>query len=259
MALVAAGVDKLVVAVRMAVLTLDRGMRSCEREFCRRMVERRRGPGGHRMACCACCGEPACHMVRVGDAVEVGLMAIDAILVKSGINIVHVAACARNRLMGTDEGERSVVVIERRWRPDARGMALVARLCKISRRMIRVCRILVIGLMAHVAGRVRELVVAVRVAILALHSDMCSGEGEFRRSMVECCRSPSVHRMTGRARCRKITPRVAGVIRGGKIGLVAIETISVEADENIVHMAAGARHGLMRSDERIGRATMVEN
>ena len=113
MALVTAGVHKLIVAAGMAILTLHRCMHSCKRKFCGRVVKRCRTPGVHRMACRACSGKTSSNVIRIGRIVEIRLVAVDAVLVKSRKDIIDVTAYAGNGLMSSDKREQRVGMIER--------------------------------------------------------------------------------------------------------------------------------------------------
>lgn len=154
MALVTIRINKLIVAVRVAILTLDGKMSARQRQLRRGMIERRRSPAAHRVACRARRGEEAAHMIRIGGAVEVGLMTVDTILVKSGKDIIDVTTCARNCLVCPGKRKCRIGVIKRRGGPDVRRVALVACVSKISRCMIRIACVLVVRLVACVTVRV---------------------------------------------------------------------------------------------------------
>lgn len=55
-------------------------------------------------------------------------------------------------------------MVERRGSPNARRVALIARVRKISARVIRACGILVICLVAHVTIRIGDLEIIVDMA-----------------------------------------------------------------------------------------------
>jgi len=164
MALETIQVCQEVVSPPMTGFALDSDMFAGELKFRRRMIERRRTPRVHRMACCAGGRKKARHVLGVRSAVEIGLMTVDAVLMKAGKDVVDVTACARYGLVRADQGESRICVIEGRRRPHGRRMTLVARVRKISGRVIRVRRLLVVRLVAHVTVGVRKLEVVVHVA-----------------------------------------------------------------------------------------------
>jgi len=87
----------------MAILTLNRRMFACQGEFRRRMIERSRIPRIHRMTSRASGREISCNVIRIGSTVEIRSVAIDAVLVKPCINIIHMAVRTRNGLMRSDK------------------------------------------------------------------------------------------------------------------------------------------------------------
>ena len=95
------------------------------------------------------------------------------------------ALIAGGRLMCTDELERRVRMIERRRAPHRRRMARRAILTETWQHVTRVCRLVVIRLMAGVTVRVHELVVAVHVALRALRRHVRPRQREVRRGMIE--------------------------------------------------------------------------
>jgi hypothetical protein len=101
------------------------------------------------------------------------------------ILIIEMALIARSRLMCTDELERRVRMIERRRAPHRGRMARRAILPETRLDMPRVCRLIVLRLMAREAVRVLQLVVVVRVAELALRCHVRARKRKARRGMVE--------------------------------------------------------------------------
>jgi hypothetical protein len=96
----------------MAILTLNRRMFACQGEFRRRMIERSRIPRIHRMTSRASGREISCNVIRIGSTVEIRSVAIDAVLVKPCIDIVHVTTCTWHGLMSSDERERCIRVVK---------------------------------------------------------------------------------------------------------------------------------------------------
>lgn len=86
------------------------------------------------------------------------------------------------------------VVIECRWFPGAGRVARGTIAGEITRRMVGICRALVIALMARetVRWRVREAIV--RMALIACNSQMCAGEWKACAVVIKSGIRPSGNR-----------------------------------------------------------------
>jgi len=93
-------------------------------------------------------------MIRIRCGVVISRMAIPTRMGQILILIIEMALIAGNRLMRTDELERRVGVIECRRAPHRRRMARRAILTETRLHMPRVCRLIVLHLMAREAVRV---------------------------------------------------------------------------------------------------------
>jgi hypothetical protein len=182
---IAVRVRELVVAVHMALDARHSHVRPRQREIRRGVVERRRLPGSLRVACQTIMTELSLLMIRIGGGVVIPRVAVPTRVRQILILIIDVTLIAGNRLMRADELERRVGVIECRRAPHRRRMARRAILTETGQHVTRVCRLVVIRLMAGVAVRVHELVVAVHVALCALRRRVRSRQGEVRRGMIE--------------------------------------------------------------------------
>ena len=76
--------------------------------------------------------------------------------------------------------------------------------------------------------------------------------------MVERCRRPAVHRVTDHARGGEITRNVVRVRSVVEISLMTVDAVVMESGKDVVDMAAGARHGLMRAGQWKRSGGMVE-
>jgi hypothetical protein len=92
-----------VISPRMAGLTLYRCVLSGQRKLRCRMIERCCAPAVHRMARRASGRESACNVIWIRSCVEIRLMTVDAVLVKSCEDVVDVTADAGYRLMRPNE------------------------------------------------------------------------------------------------------------------------------------------------------------
>jgi hypothetical protein len=128
---VAVRVLKLIVAVHVAILTLNRYVTPRERKVGRRVIERRRMPRRLRVARQTIVAELPLLMVGIGRIVERRRMAIPTCMRKILILIVDMALIARYRLVRTDQRKCRVRMIERRWPPRRRGVARGAVMIEI--------------------------------------------------------------------------------------------------------------------------------
>ena len=82
-------------------------------------------------------------------------------------------------------------------------------------------------LVASNAGRARQAVVVIDVARCASHADVCAGQRETGRGVIECCARPRRGRMADGAVCGKGRGDVAWVRCALEIGLMAADTCCV--------------------------------
>lgn len=154
-----------------------------------RVIERRSRPRRCRVAGGAGGREPGRRVIRIRRSVVVALVAAHARGRQRRVVIVDVAHHAGDRRsrMEACQRERRVVVIKGCARPVGRAVAGVASRREAGRSMRRRVRIVVVGLVARNAGRVRrrQIVVPVHVALAALHRGMEAGEREARGRVVE--------------------------------------------------------------------------
>jgi hypothetical protein len=248
----------LIIASCMTILTWDGRMSAGERKFCRRMIEGCRTPGIHRVAGRTLRRESASYVTRIRCVVKITLVAIDAVLMQPCKGIVNMTACTWHCRVCTGKWKGSIRMIEDRWRPSAGGMALIACLCKMSCSMIRIGRLRIIVLMTLITRGIDELIVAVRMAVLAKKCHMLPAEQELRGGMIECRRDPGVHGMTGGTSGRKITGNMIRVRRFVEITLVAIDTVLMQSGIEIIDMTPYAWSGEMCTDERKRGSGMIE-
>ena len=117
-----------------ALVALQTGVRSRQRETCRRVIERRPAPAGHRrVATIASRGEVRCHVGRIHGAVVIAHVAVrarpvgDGVTAKGGgVTLRALHSCVRSRQRETcrrmvesrptPAGYRRVTTIARRWK-----------------------------------------------------------------------------------------------------------------------------------------------
>jgi len=100
--LITIGVRKLIITIRMTILTLQRVMFSSKYKFRHIVIKRCRFPGIHSMAGCTVRREKTAHMVWVYNSTEIRLMTIDAIATKTGILIIFVTLIALDGTVRTN-------------------------------------------------------------------------------------------------------------------------------------------------------------
>ena len=250
MALIAIGVHQLVVPVGVACRALHGNMRTCQREARSTMIERRRVPVGRRMTLRAIMVEVTRDMVRVRRPLEIGLMALIAIGIHQLVVAVGVACRALHGDVRTRQREARGTMIECRRVPVGRRVTLRAIMVEIAADVVRVCRLLEIRLVTLVAVRVRQLVVAVGVARLALHRNVCPCQREPCRIMIKCRRGPGGRGMALRTVVAEVPGRMVGIERGRKDILMTTEAIHRFPGKHIVSMAARALEGHVSARER---------
>ena len=162
--------DRVVVRVRMAGRANAIGVAMVDRESrVLRVVERRTSPGRRVMAGRARGREELLlrGMAGIGGVVVIGLMAANTSRRQRGVVAVDVAVGAypRGCLVRAGQGECRVVVIERGICPDGSVMAEFAGRRESGRRMRRISGSGVVLLVARIARRAVERVVAVDVAV----------------------------------------------------------------------------------------------
>jgi len=166
MTLVTIGVLQLVVTVHVTRLTRDGLVSSCQREVCGSMIKRAPIPACCRVTLRAVVTEIARNVVRVRCLLEIRLVALVTLCVRELIVSVDVARLACSGRMRTCQREVGRCMIERRWSPDGRRMALGAFVTEVRRHMVWTRRQLEIRRMALIAIGVLELIIVINVARL---------------------------------------------------------------------------------------------
>ncbi len=125
-------------------------------------------------------------MVRIGRARVIRFVTRIAIGRHGRVVVVHVAIGAGNSGVRPGQRERGVVVIEARRLPCSRVVAQIAGLRESRLHVIRTSGRIEIIQVAGRAGRIRQVVVAVDVALRALQIRMCPGQREAGGVVIEC-------------------------------------------------------------------------
>jgi hypothetical protein len=129
--------------------------------------------------------EVACHMVWVCHVLKVRLMTLITVREGQLVVAVDVARLALKRRMRPRKWESCRVVIKRCWRPRGGCVTGLAIMTEVACHMVRIGRALIVGLMALVTVRVRQLIVTISMTRLALNSRVRSGEREPRDAVIE--------------------------------------------------------------------------
>lgn len=115
--------------------------------------------------------------------------------------------------------------------------------------MIRIRRSLVLYLVAWIAIRIGQLVVVVRMTILALGGSVLPRQRKLRRIVVKRGRLPGGRGVTLHADLR-ITLRLVIWISGTDIvGTMAVDTVHGQSSELIVDMTILAQHRLVSTGQ----------
>ncbi len=185
MALVTILIHYLVITTYVACLALLRHMCTCQREVRCIVVKCRRAPRGGCMTLRAIVVEIPGNVIRVCRLLEIRLMTLVTILVHKLVVTIGMTILASNSLMSACQWELCCAMVERRWLPRCGGMTLCAIMVEVSSHVIRIRRLLEIRLMALVAILIHYLVIAANVTCLALLRNMCTGQWEVRRAVIE--------------------------------------------------------------------------
>ncbi len=185
-----------VVAVDVAAGALQRrhGMRATQSEACGRMVEDRIGPQNCVVALLASLGEAGSHVVGVRSPLEIFQVATHARRRSEVVIVVDVAigALSRGHRVHSGQGKAGAGVVEGRSEPRRSVVALLAGLREIRRHVVRIRRPLVILQVTRHAGRIRDVVIVVGVAVSALsrRHGVHSRQREGRLRVIEHRRLP---------------------------------------------------------------------
>ena len=176
------GRGQIVVAIHVTLRALHIDVGAGERETCGRVVKVRARPGRGVVTLLTGLREARGYMVRIGRALEILQVATDAGRIgRSQVVVaIHVALRALHTDVGTDERETRSGVVKSRAGPGRGGVTLLAGLRESRLHMVRIGRALEILQVATDARCVRtgERVIAVYVALDALHAGVCAGQRE---------------------------------------------------------------------------------
>ena len=198
-------------------------------------------------------------MVRIGRPVVILGVAGIAIRRRPREHVIDVAADARYSRMRSGQREGRVVVIEDRSGPRCRCMACSARGWEASRHVIWIGRSCEVCLVAGIAIRRRPGEHIIDVAAGAGHGGMCARQWEGRVVVIEDGAGPGSRRMASCTGRREASRDMIWICCSREIRLVAGIAIRRCACENIIDVAAGARHSRMRARQREGCVVVVED
>ncbi len=202
----------------MARLALHADVRAGQRKFRRVMVERRRLPGRRRMARFARPAEILGKMVWIRRRVKIRIVTLIASRVRKIVVTVRVACLALHADVLAGQRKIRRAMVERRWLPGRRRMALCTVRRKTTLDVVWVCRPGKIRTVATHALRRRTLERSIDVAVRARRGKVRSGEGKRRGIVIETM----IPRIRGNAVARdaiggKSGGRVIWIRRGGVI------------------------------------------
>jgi len=198
------------------------------------------------------------RVVRVRRVIERSLVALPALAVRKIVIAARVAVLARHRLVGSLKREVRRPVTEGGRIPRRGRMALGTIPGQAAGLVIRVLCLIKRALVALPAISIGQVVVAVRVAVLAGRRRVRSREGKVRGSMIERGWSPGKHRMAARAIVIELSRRVAWRPDVVEIVFVALETIRVRKLVVSIDMTILAINSLVRAFKRKLRGRVIE-
>jgi hypothetical protein len=213
-----------IVAVDVALCALQGSVRSSKSESRAGMVESGSGPGSRAVTALASLRERSLHMVRIGGALVVLHVAGDAGCSGQVVIAIHMTLRALQRGVRAGEREAHRVVVKRCRLPRRSAMAGLAGLRKTALHVIGIGRALIILQVAGDAGGGGQVVIAIHMALRALHRGMRAGEREADRIVIKRCRLPGHRAMAGLAGLRHTQRHVVGIR-----GLLIIRQMATDA------------------------------
>jgi len=258
------GAGQAVVAIDVALLALQRGVRASQGEAGGRVIERRARPGSVVVALQAVGGEPCLNVIGIRRTVVVRLMASDARGVGAGQIVipVHVALLALQRRVRAREREAGGRVVKRGVAPRSRRVALLAGGREAGLHVIGIRRAVEVGLMAGDASRVGagQIVIAVHVALLALHRRVRAGQREAGGRVIERRGAPRRGVVALLAGGGEAGLHVVRIRRFVEIRLMAGHASCIGAGQVVVvvDVALLALHRRVRTGQREARCRMVK-
>lgn len=203
-------------------------------------------------------GESRRHVVGIGSALIIPLVAGVAVRRRSRILAIDVAAGAGHGGMGAGERKTGAVVIETGRNPRRRVVAYLALLRKPGGCVVRIVGVLeILEVTGHAQGtEIRKL--SAHMAGLALQRGMRAGEWKTAQSVVEGGVSPGNRAVADGAIRREPAADVVGVGRLLKIGHVARRTRGRHGRVTAVYMALRAGHLGMRAAQRPAGHGVIE-
>lgn len=162
------------IATGMALAALQRRVRPGQGPAGRGMIEGRLSPRSCVVTDLALLREAYRHVIRVGRAGEILLMAAVAGRWQAGVIVVYVALRALNARVRAGEWKRRLGMIERCRHPRRGGVADLAGLRDPGGRVVRIGRGLVIPQVARDARGRSEIEVPICVALIALQVGMAT-------------------------------------------------------------------------------------
>ena len=197
--------------------------------------------------------EPGLHMVGLRRTLEIFQVAADAGGIRAGqvVVAVHVALRALHRRVGPGQREAGGRVIKRRVQPTRRAVALLAGLREARTDVIGVRGPLEILQVAADTSCIRagQIVVAIHVALGALHAAVRAGQREAGGRVIKIRARPCRRVVALLAGLRKTGLHVVGLRRSLEILQMAAYARRVRAGQSVIaiHVALGALHTAMRT------------
>ena len=180
---------EVVVPVDVAAGTRNRRVRAGQRESGRRVIKGRARPVRRAVTLLASLGEARRHVIRIRRPLEVFQVATDTGRVGAGqvVVVIHVALHALHAGVCPGQRESSGRVIEGGAGPRRGAVALLAGLREARRHVVRIRGALEVFQVAAHARRVRtgQVVVAIHVALRALHAGVRTRQREARSGVVK--------------------------------------------------------------------------
>lgn len=255
----ASRIGQVVVPADVALRTLQRDVRTGQREAGRRVIEAGIGPGRCAVAAFASLRHAGLHVVGIRGALEVLQVTRDAGGIGQVVVPVDVTLRALQGHVRTGQREACLGVIEGGIRPRCGSVAALAGLRHARLYVIRVVGSLVVLEVAGHAGGISQVVVPVDMTLRTLGSDVRSGQRKTGLGVVKRGVGPRGRIVTGSAGGRNSGLRVIGVGRALKVFHVARNAIRGSAGKLSIHVALVAADGHVRPGKgKLGEGVVIE-
>lgn len=253
---------QVVVAIDVALRTLQRRVCSGQREASSGVIKARVAPIRSAMALLASLGKVGLGVIRLGRTFVIVQMAGHAGSAGQVVVVVDVTLCTRQRRVCSRKRKAGVVVVERRIGPGNRVVTLIAGLRETLLHVARVVRVVEVCQVATDAWGIGagQSVVVVHVTLRTKDLGMRPSERPASCRVIERCAGPGRSVMALLASGREAHLGVRRAVGPVEVVLVATDALRVRAGQVVVvvHVTLRTLNSGVRAGERETSCRVVE-